>query len=95
MILNGMDSGMMTGLILIDLQKGFDTIDQDILLQKEFMGFSTLTICWFRYLTNITFLVGPRLKTDGTYFSSHVRPLRIGFLGVYSFDYSDSFIIYF
>ena len=33
-ILKGFDKGLMTGMILIDLQKAFETIDQDILLQK-------------------------------------------------------------
>ena len=35
-ILKGIDCGLMTGLILIDLQKAYDTIDHDILLQKMF-----------------------------------------------------------
>ena len=50
---------MVTGVILIDLQKAFDTIDHSILLKKmKFMGFSDNTITWFRsYLTNRLFLV--------------------------------------
>ena len=33
-ILTGFDSGLLTGMILIDLQKAFDTINHDILLKK-------------------------------------------------------------
>ena len=58
-ILQGFDEGMVTGMILIDLQKAFDTIDHSILLKKmECMDFSVNTIAWFRsYLTNRLFLV--------------------------------------
>ena len=35
-ILKGIDCGLMTGLILIDLQKAFDTIDHELLLEKWF-----------------------------------------------------------
>ena len=50
---------MITGMNLIDLQKGFDTIDQDILLQKLYaIGFSKHSVNWSRsYLINRTFLV--------------------------------------
>ena len=34
-ILKGIDCGLMTGLILIDLQKAFDTIDHELLLEKN------------------------------------------------------------
>ena len=38
----------MTGMILIDLQKAFDTIDHDVLLQKLCaIGFSKHTVNWF------------------------------------------------
>ena len=49
----------MTGIILIDLQKAFDTIDHDILLEKmHCLGFSGPTMQWFRsYLTNRLFSV--------------------------------------
>ena len=49
----------MTGMILIDLQKAFDTIDHDVLLQKLYaIGFSKHTVNWFQsYLSNRSFLV--------------------------------------
>ena len=58
-ILKGFDEGLMTGMILIDLQKAFDTIDHDILLQKlNAIGFSNHTIGWFKsYLSNRLFRV--------------------------------------
>ena len=50
---------MMTGMILIDLQKAFDTIDHDVLLQKLYaIGFSKRTVNWFKsYLSNRSFKV--------------------------------------
>ena len=58
-ILKGFDDGKITGMILIDLQKAFDTIDHKILLDKmRYLGFSQSSINWFRsYLTNRTFTV--------------------------------------
>ena len=58
-ILKGFDQGLITGMILIDLQKAVDTIDNDILLQKLYViGFSKHSVNWFRsYLTNRTFFV--------------------------------------
>ena len=58
-ILKGFDKGLITGMILIDLQKAFDTIAHDILLQKLYaIGFSKHSVNWFRsYFINRTFLV--------------------------------------
>ena len=58
-ILKGFDEGLLTGMIAIDLQKAFDTIDHEILLSKmPLLGFSNNKIEWFRsYLSNRTFHV--------------------------------------
>ena len=58
-ISTGFDSGLFTGMILIDLQKAFDTIDHELLLEKMvFLGFSIEVINWFRsYISNINFQV--------------------------------------
>ena len=58
-ILTGIDNGLLTGMILLDLQKAFDTIDHKIFFSKMyFLGFSKATISWYEsYLTNRTFLV--------------------------------------
>ena len=57
--LKGFDRGMMTSMILIDLQKAFDTIEHDVLLQKLYaIGFSKRTVNWFKsYLSNRSFKV--------------------------------------
>ena len=58
-ILTGFDTGMVTGMILIDLQKAFDTIDYEILLQKlSCLNFSERTINWFQsYLYQRSFKI--------------------------------------
>ena len=52
--LTGFDKGMLTGMICIDLQKAFDTIDHVIFLEKlECFGFSKNCIKWYQsYLEN-------------------------------------------
>ncbi len=58
-IQKGFEEGNLTGMILIDLQKAFDTIDHEILLCKmKYLGFAESAINWFRsYLANRTFVV--------------------------------------
>ena len=47
-ILKSFDQGLITDMILIDLQKAFDTVDHDILLQKLYaIGFSKHSVNWF------------------------------------------------
>ena len=57
-ILKGFDDGLLTGMILIDLQKAF-AINYDILLKKlSIIGFSDHTVKWFQsYLSNRKFTV--------------------------------------
>ena len=62
-------------MVLIDLQKAFDTIDHDNLLQKLYViGFSKYSVNWFRsYLTNRTFLVNlGNVSSQPAYVSSGV-----------------------
>ena len=58
-ILKGFDDGLVTGMILIDLQKTFDTINHDILLNKlSITGFSDHTVkCFQSYISNRKFMV--------------------------------------
>ena len=58
-ILKGFDDGLVTGMILIYLQKAFDAINHDILLKKlNIIGFFDHTVKWFQsYLSNRKFTV--------------------------------------
>ena len=58
-IATGFESGLYTGMILIDLQKAFDTINHDILISKmKHLGFSKEATLWFKsYLSNRKFKV--------------------------------------
>ena len=48
-VLKGFDKGLFTGMILIDHQKAFDTINHRILLCKlHAIGFSVKTVAWFK-----------------------------------------------
>ena len=65
-IMQGFENRMFTGMILIDLQKAFDTIDHEIFLEKmKHLGFADSVIFWFRsYLTNRTFFVNIGKETS-------------------------------
>ena len=54
-----MDKGLHTGMISVDLQKAFDALDHDVLLEKiECMGFKISVIKWSKsYLPNRKSLV--------------------------------------
>ena len=54
-----MDKGLHAGIIFADLQKTFDTLDYDVLLEKmECMGFKKPVIKWFKScLSNRNFFV--------------------------------------
>ena len=58
-ILKGFDKGFFTEMILIDLQKSFDTINHEIFLDKLYaIDFSEKTIPWFKsYLSDRAFKV--------------------------------------
>ena len=57
-----MDKGQHTGMILIDLQKAFGTLDPDVLLKKmECVGFIKPAIKWFKsYLSNRKFFASKK-----------------------------------
>ena len=63
-VLKGFDKGLLTGMILINLQKAFDTTDHEILLHKpKAIRFSERTSRWFRsYLCERKFLVNIESK---------------------------------
>ena len=58
-IFKDMDKGQPTGMILIDLQKAFDTLDHNVLLKKlTCVGFKKTVTKWFKsYLSNRKFFV--------------------------------------
>ena len=58
-VATGMDKQMHISIILVDLQKAFDTLDRGVLLKKlKHFGFRASVIKWFEsYLSNRTFLV--------------------------------------
>ena len=57
-VANGMDKQMHTGMILVDLQKAFDTWDHRVLYEKmKYFGFWASVIKWFESYLQTKFLV--------------------------------------
>ena len=58
-ILKGFEKGLFTGMMLINLQKVFDTINHEILPGKlHAIGYSQKTVAWFKsYLSDRAFKV--------------------------------------
>ena len=61
----GFEKGLLTGMLLIDLQKAFDTGDHGILLDNmDCLGFSNSTLAWFNsYLIIVN--VGKEYSSPG------------------------------
>ena len=72
------EKGLFTGMILIDLQKAFDTIDHQIFLKKmKYLGFSKNTITWFKsYLCERKFKMSINTSYSST--SNLLRGVRQG-----------------
>ena len=67
-IMTDIHSGLLTGMILIDLEKAFGTINHDILLKKiASLGLSNHSIKWFQlYLSDRSFRVNVKSKYSST-----------------------------
>ena len=67
-ILTDFDSGLLTGMILIDLQKAFDTINHDIFLRKMVsLGFSNHSTMWLQsYLFDRSLRLNIKSKYSST-----------------------------
>ena len=79
-----MDRGFLNGVIFLDLKKGFDCVDHEILLKKlALYGCNELSLQWFRsYLTNRTQMCkiaqtvsSPAVVTCGVPQGSNLGPL--------------------
>ena len=84
-----MDQGHYVGMILLDLQKAFDTVDHGILLMKlESLGLSKDVTRWFQsYLSDRQQLVDVS-GTKSSYARFHVAFLRAQYLVRYYFWYT-------
>ena len=87
-ILEGFDEGLLTGMILIDLQKAFDTINHQILFKRlKAMGFSEGCIAWFQsYLSERIFFISTENQLSDYGRISFGVP-RGSILGPFTFPY--------
>ena len=60
-----MDNGLYTGMVMIDLQKAFDTVNHSLLSDKlQALGLNNVSVSWFdSYLTNRT----QKVDINGTF----------------------------
>ena len=58
-IIKGLDSGLLTGMVLVGIQKAFDILNQDILIKKmSILGFTDEILKWYTsYLSNRKFII--------------------------------------
>ena len=84
-IRHGMDNGLYTGMVMIDLQKAFDTVNHSLLSGKlRDLGLNNISFSWFDlYLTNRAQKVDingtfskPRMVPCGVPQGSILDPLR-------------------
>ena len=63
---HGMDNGLSTGMVMIDLQKAFDTVNHSLLSDKlQALGLNNVSVSWFdSYLRNQT----QKVDINGTFF---------------------------
>ena len=87
-VLKVFDKGLMTGMILVNLQKAFDTIDHDMILKKlSGIGFSNHTIGWLKSnLSNWLFRVNLENVIQNLSIP-HVGYHKVPFWDLYCFSY--------
>ena len=70
-----MDNGLYTGMVMIDLQKAFDTANHSLLSDKlQALELNNVSVSWFdSYLTNRT----QKVDLNGTFSKPRMRPCDV------------------
>ena len=70
-----MDNGLHTGMVMIDLQKAFDTVNHSLLSDKlHVLGLNNVSVSWFySYLTNQT----QKVDINGTFPKPRMVPCGV------------------